>query len=110
MDRTSRAGFYLTLERGGNNRQVLDTRIVKPRNPLPPAQSVTVVAGLTDLENQLPDLKAAVLSQYTTIALIGCPESTHHVANLLSDSFAPVTRHPTLPSASLVMLQRRKDR
>jgi hypothetical protein len=109
VDRTSRAGFYLTLERGGNNRQVLDTRIVKPRNPLPPAQSVTVVSSLGDFVDQLTDLKATVLQDYTTIALIGCAASTQHVANLLADSFAPV--NPQSPSSAyLLMLQRRKDR
>jgi hypothetical protein len=106
VDRASRSGFYWTINRGGSNRQILDTRIIRVRNSAPDTGSMFISPYVKDLEVHLADLKNTVLRDYSTIAIVGCVASSGKTAKLLSDSFAPVA-DSLLKSPHLMILQRR---
>jgi len=104
-----RAGFYLSAQRGGNNRQVLDTGLVIVRDPLPFDYRMPWPRTLAYLEQQQPELEANILRDYTMVALIGCPEPVRRVAGLLSASFEPLGDRPDSGSTYLLMLKRLPD-
>ena len=109
MEPAPRAGFYLSARRGGNNRQILDTGLVIVRDPLLPVYRMPWPRTLAYLEQQLPELEANILRDYTMVALIGCPEPVRRVAGLLSASFEPLGDGSDSDSTYLLMLKRLPD-
>lgn len=93
----ARAGFYLTVEQGGNNRQIFDTGIVAVRTPFFLQYRMPWPRKLPDLVKLLPGLEEQVLDDYTTVALIGCPEPVRSVATLLAASYRPVQQDSASP-------------
>jgi len=104
-----RAGFYWSIERGGNNRQILDTGLVKNKNPIPIENRTIWFESTHDLKQRLPGLQSKVLSDYDTIVLYGCPEPMEQVASLLAPIFIPVRGAVPTSSPYLLVLQRQRS-
>ncbi|MCX6032327.1 MAG: hypothetical protein NT169_23910 [Chloroflexi bacterium] len=104
-----RAGFYLSAQRGGNNRQILDTGLVMAKNAIPFENRMLWPRLLSQLEAQLPDLQAEIFPEYSVIVLFGCPQPMERVAGQLSPAFTPVTS-PEIPRSSYLFVLQRPDR
>jgi hypothetical protein len=113
VDAGSRAGFYWTIRRGGDNQQILPTRIVRLRDPsgaLPERRPAFPAVPLSDPRDDLGRiaefLTANVLGDYRSVALIGCPEFARKMAGLLSPSFQIPAAQRDIRSPYLTMLER----
>jgi len=104
-----RAGFYLTIARGGANRQIFETGLVMTKTPIPFENRMPWSALFSNLEAQLPTLQADIFPDYDTLALSGCPELMQRVAEQLAPAFI-VAADPAGTRSPYLLLLRRADR